>query len=623
MSFFAIQKFLGLDSRRSEYTSTPGSLVALDNCHINEGGEAEKRNAFVRGTGLTSTFGLVAGSASLYVFGSVANPGGFPVTIDGETVNYVRCQHPDGATAMTGVVSGTTFAGLPFVLAQFADGNTYPFYNGTLVSDFTSGLVLASLNTNTKIGTAFAGLINTLSPAYTATDHVTGVVDVFNQPNGQASGYTSTVVLGSMNAGSGALANTFTSAGTPSVLLGAAQGQFTILSGTAVPGTNSVNSVKIFGKPTTSVSRSRTANVASIVLASATGFASTDLARIVGMTDSSFNSPSATITLTGSTITYANTGPNVASTPDVAGSIVDLTTGVEILNVAVDWTTDNAHTALAVAAQINSFTSAPDYVAIAKGGTVTLYTTAAAASTFNGLILQVTTTGNVCCGDCIFSATATQSFSQLFSHIYAGTQGGGNVDLMSGYGTSGTDVTTGLEHIAAFIRTGAASGGVYVAYAVNNSIRISKAVTRSDDLPININVIPNTGVGIATGSSNPITAIVQPTLLATTYVAGANGGNGTVTFNFNNASGTQIYNINVSGGVAPYTYNWQSLTPNLFSGGTNQQQGVKIYANGNTPSPTFATVSGVGVAATADFVCVVTDSAGNVATSNVLTVLFN
>jgi hypothetical protein len=66
--------------------------------------------------------------------------------------------------------------------------------------------------------------------------------------------------------------------------------------------------------------------------------------------------------------------------------------GVEILSVGQTWTTTHANTASKIAAQINSFTSSPEYTAIADGGTVVIIAenTGTAA---NGLQVSVEVSG--------------------------------------------------------------------------------------------------------------------------------------------------------------------------------------------------------------------------------------
>lgn len=72
MAELAIASFkFGLDTRRSELTSQPGTLVQAENCHVNQGGQLEKRYGFFNTVGFTTnTFGLESTDAGLIVFAS-------------------------------------------------------------------------------------------------------------------------------------------------------------------------------------------------------------------------------------------------------------------------------------------------------------------------------------------------------------------------------------------------------------------------------------------------------------------------------------------------------------------------------------------------------------------------
>jgi hypothetical protein len=72
--------------------------------------------------------------------------------------------------------------------------------------------------------------------------------------------------------------------------------------------------------------------------------------------------------------------------------------GVEVLNTAVDHTGLNNTTATAIAAQINSYASVPEYTASAIGSVVYILAAAAAGSGPNGYIVQVTTAGDATIG---------------------------------------------------------------------------------------------------------------------------------------------------------------------------------------------------------------------------------
>lgn len=139
-AYIQIEDFKGgLDSRRLEVSAAPGSLQVFQNGHINRGGEIEIAKKWVLKYSLpTGTFGLVAASNTLYVFGSSTEPGGIP-----SGVAYQRLQSPDNGT-MLRVVKTEVFKAKPYVIASYDDNNVYHFYNGSGVRDWYVGLVRAS-----------------------------------------------------------------------------------------------------------------------------------------------------------------------------------------------------------------------------------------------------------------------------------------------------------------------------------------------------------------------------------------------------------------------------------------------------------------------------------------------
>lgn len=156
MPYIDIANFkYGLDSRRSELTSVPGTLQTLNNAHVNQGGEVEKRKAFARTALPANCFGLETTSTGLITFGSIADPGGWP---RGAVVGFQQLQHPSievGNTspvriptgiaynaayhAMTKVNFSRSFLGNIFVSATFSDGNTFLYYNGVSVFQSYTG----------------------------------------------------------------------------------------------------------------------------------------------------------------------------------------------------------------------------------------------------------------------------------------------------------------------------------------------------------------------------------------------------------------------------------------------------------------------------------------------------
>lgn len=145
----------GLDSRRSELSAAPGSLLEALDGHINQGGEFEQRKSFVKFGGLdlpATCFGFEAVAAGLVTFGST-NPA--PTLSTG--VGYVLCLHPTDVTKnMSGIICSCCFGGKAFCVAQFNGGTeTYLYYDGTVVPGSIAGLVL----TTTHLQGTFSGVI--------------------------------------------------------------------------------------------------------------------------------------------------------------------------------------------------------------------------------------------------------------------------------------------------------------------------------------------------------------------------------------------------------------------------------------------------------------------------------
>lgn len=168
----------GLDSRREPLALQPGTLLDLVDGHINQGGEVEKRKAFVNLTltplGQTdgaTTFGLDENGTDLITFGSDNAPS-FPVLLgNGRTVRYQRLQHPavlEGVSydptkhAMTQLVYSENFEGTVFAAAKFADGRTFAYYGGVLVTQSRNGLVLSGLTSVASLSTELATQFGTL-----------------------------------------------------------------------------------------------------------------------------------------------------------------------------------------------------------------------------------------------------------------------------------------------------------------------------------------------------------------------------------------------------------------------------------------------------------------------------
>ena len=254
MASFEIQNFRpGLDTRRYELTSVPGSLETLVNAHINQGGEIENRKtiASIPSTQFAATFGAQETATGIYVFGT-ATVGPLPTGF-----NYLKLTHPaviagtaygPAKHAMTGVTTSCLFGAYPFVVATFADGTAWAYYaklvagvvTSVLVSDFTAGVILAYLvGNNTGIATNIKNLLT--STTNYALSTVTGAnVDVFG-PVGEA--YTvntvDTTALGTLTA-------QIKNQGLDSLPGTQAFGQFQIVAG-AAGSNNFISNVKFVG----------------------------------------------------------------------------------------------------------------------------------------------------------------------------------------------------------------------------------------------------------------------------------------------------------------------------------------------------------------------------------------
>lgn len=173
METIIIQNFkFGLDSRRSELTSQPGTLEVCENAHINAGGEIEKRKAFVDAANAVAfaatTFGLEVTDTGLMTFGSAAAPASLPTG-----VTYQRLQDGLGGT-MLSVIGSTNLNGKAFVLATFRDSTnvqtmTRGFYDGTLVLSFSNGIVWQGA-TLTTLGDALVAQITAYLEGWTSSN---------------------------------------------------------------------------------------------------------------------------------------------------------------------------------------------------------------------------------------------------------------------------------------------------------------------------------------------------------------------------------------------------------------------------------------------------------------------
>lgn len=186
MENFIISNFrFGLDARRSELTSQPGTAMLLENGHVNSGGEIEKRKAFV-GVGTVSqlgfgvpTFGLEATDEGLVVFASQE-----PVTYPAGTTVQLLVHPATGSLTLpqlSAVIGSCNFNGKAFVIARFDNGNVLFFYDGVVVGQSIDGLVYPDYTILILLALNLTAAINDIE-GWVATANGDGSVTVKSPP---------------------------------------------------------------------------------------------------------------------------------------------------------------------------------------------------------------------------------------------------------------------------------------------------------------------------------------------------------------------------------------------------------------------------------------------------------
>lgn len=235
MSYLSIPDFkYGMDRRRKRVSGVPGTLWTLKNGHITRGGDIERAKRFVpKYTLPASTFGLAKIRRQLYVFGSIAPPA-MP-----NGVLYQQLTAPN-TPAMTRVLDVKTFANQLYVVAEFADGNIYHYYNGSRVTDWDT------LSTNNSDFTTLADYIES---------KINASADVVALASGQTilltaktAGTAFTVAQSTVDRGANndqTITLSTVTANVAEVLEVRASGTVTITGGTSSPGVNYVSQVQV------------------------------------------------------------------------------------------------------------------------------------------------------------------------------------------------------------------------------------------------------------------------------------------------------------------------------------------------------------------------------------------
>lgn len=137
MPYYVVENFAaGVDTRKQPWAAPPGTLREALNVHVTPGGEVEKRKSFVEVADLTGSFGLAHIGNTLYVFGTAAAPGGFPLSISGTDVTVQYVQLAGGVDTPDYLRSWTVFqGGIHAVVSVGAAGIPRHYYNGVYASE--------------------------------------------------------------------------------------------------------------------------------------------------------------------------------------------------------------------------------------------------------------------------------------------------------------------------------------------------------------------------------------------------------------------------------------------------------------------------------------------------------
>lgn len=341
MPYILVEDFRsGLDARRMNVTSNPGTLVTLTNAHITRGGEIEKRPAFVNLADLPSnTFGLAAAGGQIYTFGSDASSSVTFASGTPANVNYVQLAHPSGE-AMTRVLSTDFFNGQVYAAAEYADGRIYHYYNGARITDWFDGRARAKFEIT---GGSFGGT------AASGSFEVTG---------------------GTLNPGD-------------DIRVIRVNNVEIIDSSTLIPHT---------GNNVTSADNLRDAINS---FTSVPNYTATSAAGVVTITAATHgigpNGFAINVTTQGN---YAVSNINALS-GGVDNAITSITIdGVSVFQGQIIWQTSNTATAAAVADAINTFTSSPNFEATSVGSSVNVMSDDSGAGQNNDIVV-VNVSGNV------------------------------------------------------------------------------------------------------------------------------------------------------------------------------------------------------------------------------------
>lgn len=428
----------GLDTRRSELTSLPGTLMTCVNAFINAGGEIEKRKAFIKATNLfpTNTFGLQDTDTGLMTFGSDAAPNAslptgvtyqrllpafVSVPQDFESLSLAGTPAVNGSYIHDGTSAGKSFYSKSATESIFWTGVQWRITSsGVIVYFSTQNVARPDLVTVWQLGTGVAPaptFVYTPATLVQMTKVVFSsnflgkafVIAEFGNPSGQTFTfcfYNGTVVASSRN-GLVLLQNDGITVETPTNLSTDLATQINAVEGW-LGFDNKVPLYDTSGKviPPTSSSYNHAALAGSTLLYTPPGIHITPVPSVVStagtlgaaLLDQNFGGSPAVAANAAVNFNAGTTGTIVVTAPATAAG-----TGTAALSGTITWATSLAATITAVASAINSRTFIHGYTAAANGTSLTVYAPISfGVFTFN---LTVVTTGDITVGGAVAPPT--------------------------------------------------------------------------------------------------------------------------------------------------------------------------------------------------------------------------
>jgi hypothetical protein len=408
-SIFVSDFKYGMDRRRQRVAGTAGTLWTGENVVVTRGGDIERMKRFVPTYTLPAgqTFGLAEVQGQLWTFGSapsVAVPLG---------INYMQCAAPSGA-AMTQVLDARAVNGQLYIIARFADGNIFHFYNGGAAAYTTISLLSGASGNISNITINGVSILAVTVPFDTTLAQTAS--DLANQINNTSatSGY-SAVASGQLvtisAAALGTTANGYAVVVTTSSInySAAAMGGGVNASLTAASRVTDWDSVATGGF-TYAVLASYLAQLINAdpnVGASSVGSVVVVTARVPGTPFTISKSTTNNGVFSDQDITLSTAQANVPAAAEVlsstvinllagtTGAITSVTVnGVQLLYAAVPFDTTLAQTASDLAQQIINLTATSGYTAVAGGQTVTVSALAGTGATPNGYAVVTASTGD-------------------------------------------------------------------------------------------------------------------------------------------------------------------------------------------------------------------------------------